>query len=138
MLIPKAPASCCKFLLRCTFIFMSSKSLSQIFKILFQTEDINIFVLRGVFFSRYVQLKSSFSDEKTSAVKSETRFSLVEKLPKLTRQNIKGKFQHWQKLELCKVIQSARPQWKRWWDEPLIGGNVWYFYFLSSMCTHVL
>ena len=62
---------------------MSSKSLSQIFKILFQTEDINTFVLRGVFFSRYVQLKSSFSDEKTSAVKSDTRFSLVEKLSKI-------------------------------------------------------
>ena len=40
--------------------------MSQIFKILFQTGDINIFVLRGVFFSRYVQLKSSFSDEKNS------------------------------------------------------------------------
>ena len=69
MLFPKAPASCCKkilnyFLLHCTSIFMSSKSVSQIFKILFQTGDINIFVLRGVFFSRYVQLKSSFSDEK--------------------------------------------------------------------------
>ena len=43
---------------------MSSKNVSQILKILFQTRDINIFVLRGVFFSRYVQLKSSFSDEK--------------------------------------------------------------------------
>ena len=43
---------------------MSSKSMSQIFKILFQTGDINIFVLRGLFFSRYVQLKVSFSDEK--------------------------------------------------------------------------
>ena len=43
---------------------MSSKSVSQIFKILFQTGDINIFVLRGVFLSRYVQLKSSFSDKK--------------------------------------------------------------------------
>ena len=38
---------------------MSSKSMSQIFKTLFQTGDINIFVLRGVFFSRYFQLKSS-------------------------------------------------------------------------------
>ena len=54
---------------------MSSKIVSQIFKILFQTGDINIFVLRGVFFSRYVQLKSSFSDEKTSVVKCETHFS---------------------------------------------------------------
>ena len=43
---------------------MSSKSVSQILKILFQTGGINIFVLRGVFFSRYVQIKSSFSDEK--------------------------------------------------------------------------
>ena len=49
--------------------------MSQIFKTLFQTGDINIFVLRGAFFSRYVQLKSSFSDEKTSAVKSATYFS---------------------------------------------------------------
>ena len=38
--------------------------MSQIFEILFQTGVINIFVLLGVFFSRYVQLKSSFSDEK--------------------------------------------------------------------------
>ena len=43
---------------------MTSKSMSQIFKILLQTGDINIFVLRGAFVSRYVQLKSSFSDEK--------------------------------------------------------------------------
>ena len=40
--------------------------MSQIFKILFQTGDINIFILPGVFFSRYVQLKSSFSNEKTA------------------------------------------------------------------------
>ena len=33
--------------------------MSQILKILFQTRDINIFVLRGVFFRRYVQLESS-------------------------------------------------------------------------------
>ena len=61
MLFPKAPAYCCKkvlnyFLLHCT--------LSQIFKILFQTGHINIFVLRGFFFSRYALLKSYFSDEK--------------------------------------------------------------------------
>ena len=53
---------------------MSSKDMSQIFKIFFQTGDINIFALRVVFFSRYVQLKSSFSEEKT-VVKSETHFS---------------------------------------------------------------
>ena len=54
---------------------MSSKSVSQIFKILFQTGDVNIFVLLGVFFSTYVQLKRSFSDKKISAVKSEIHFS---------------------------------------------------------------
>ena len=54
---------------------MNSKSVSQIFKMLYQTGDINIFILRGVFFSRYVQLKSSFSDEKKSAMKSETLYS---------------------------------------------------------------
>ena len=54
---------------------MSSKSVSQIFKILFQTGDINIFVLRGVFSSRYVRLKRYFPDKKkTSAVKSQTHF----------------------------------------------------------------
>ena len=38
--------------------------MSQILKILFQTGDINIFVVCGVLFSRYVQLKNYFSDEK--------------------------------------------------------------------------
>ena len=50
--------------------------MSQIFKIVFQTGDINIFVLCDVFFSRYIQFNSSFSDEKkTLAVKSEIPFS---------------------------------------------------------------
>ena len=71
MLFPKAPASCCKnvlnkFLLHYASILMSSKSMSQIFKILFQNGNINIFVLHGVFFNRYVQLKCSYSDEKNS------------------------------------------------------------------------
>ena len=43
---------------------MSSKSVSEIIKVLLEAEGINSFVLRGVSFSRYVQLKSSFSDEK--------------------------------------------------------------------------
>ena len=52
---------------------MSSTSVSQIFKVLCQTGDINIFVLRGVFFSRYVQLENSLSAEKkASALESET------------------------------------------------------------------
>ena len=49
--------------------------MSQIFKVLVETGDITIFVLRGVFFSRYVRLRSSFPDEKSSVVKSETHFS---------------------------------------------------------------
>ena len=50
---------------------MSSKSMPWIFKILFQTKDIRIFVFRGVFL-----VDSSFPDEKkTSAVKSEANFS---------------------------------------------------------------
>ena len=49
---------------RCTSICMSSKSMPHIFKILSQTENINIFVLRGVFSSRFTQLKSSFPDKK--------------------------------------------------------------------------
>ena len=69
MLFPEAPASCDKknfeiTLLHCTSICMISKNVSQIFKILFQTGNINIFDLCGVSFSRHVQLQSSFSDEK--------------------------------------------------------------------------
>ena len=57
------------------FYLYELKSVSQILKTLKNLiGDINIFVLCGIFFSRYVQLKSSFSDEKTSVVKSETRF----------------------------------------------------------------
>ena len=52
------------FFLHSTSIFMNSKIVPQIFKFLFQTGYVNIFVLRGVFFSRYVQLISYFFDEK--------------------------------------------------------------------------
>ena len=85
LLFPKAPAFCCKkilnkFLLHYTSIFISSKSGSQIFKTLFQTGDIN-FVLRGVFFRRYFQIKSSFSDEKKQRLN--LRQTLVERLSKI-------------------------------------------------------
>ena len=73
MLFSKAPALYCKkhlsqFFLHCTSIVINSKTVSQVFNILFQTKDINIFVLRCVFFSRYVQLKTSFSDEKNISI----------------------------------------------------------------------
>ena len=86
VLLPKAPASCCKkilneFLLHCA-IYMSSKSMSHILKISLQTGDINIFVICSVFFSRYVQLKSSFSDEKKHQQRNLWQ-TLVEKLTKI-------------------------------------------------------
>ena len=100
----------------CTSIFMSSfmssKSVSQIFKILFQTGDTNIFVLCGIFFSIYVKLKSSFSDEKN--ISGEIWDTLSQRSYwKLTWQSIKWKFHHWQKSEVCKVIHSAKLHWKR-------------------------
>ena len=69
MLFPKAPASC-------GILFVRAQKVFPIFKILFQTGNINTFVLYCVLSIGYVQLKSSFSDEqKISAVKSETHFS---------------------------------------------------------------
>ena len=34
---------------------------------------------------------------------------------KLTWQSIKGKFHHWQKLELCKVVHYVKLNWLRLW-----------------------
>ena len=51
------------------FYLCELKSVSQTFEILFQTGDINIFVLCGVFFSIYVWLKSCFSNEKNISSK---------------------------------------------------------------------
>ena len=72
MLFPEGPAPCDKnilnsFLLYCTSIYMISKSVSKILKIYFKLEILIFlfFVLHGVSFSRYVQLKSSFSDKKS-------------------------------------------------------------------------
>ena len=63
------------------YFCMISKSVSQIFKIFFQTRNMNIFVFRGVFFSRYVQHKSPFSDEKKHQ-RWNLRDTYVEKLLK--------------------------------------------------------
>ena len=78
MLFAEAPASCDQkflkwFVLHCTLICMSSKSVSHICKIIFQTEDINIFVLCGIFFRRHVQLKSSFSNKWKKQNKTKTK-----------------------------------------------------------------
>ena len=80
ILFPEAPASCGKknlkqFLLRFTSFCMSSESMSQIFNILFQTGNINVCLLRGVFFNRSVQLKRHFLTKKTSVTKSEAHCS---------------------------------------------------------------
>ena len=67
---------------------MSSKSISlYISKYYFKkinifSINVNIFVLRGVFFSRYVQLKSSFSDEKRHQ-QWNLRHTSVDKLSKI-------------------------------------------------------
>ena len=47
-------------------------------KILFQTRDINIFVLRGVFLVELFNEKPPFLTQKTSAVKSETHFNHIQ------------------------------------------------------------
>ena len=80
MLFPEAPASCDKeilkkILLHCTSIRISSKPVSQTFKILFQTGDINLYVLRGVFLADLPNYKTPFLTKKTSTVKSEIHFS---------------------------------------------------------------
>ena len=62
------------------FYLYELKKFYQIFKILSQTGHVNIFVLRGVFFSSYVQLKNSFCDEKTA---KNLRHTFVEKLSKI-------------------------------------------------------
>ena len=51
-----------------TSMCMSSESVPHISKMLFLTRDINAFVLRSVFFRRYVQLRSSFSHENNISV----------------------------------------------------------------------
>ena len=43
---------------------MSSKTVTQIFKVFFQTGNIDVFVLHGVVFGRSVPLKSSFFNKK--------------------------------------------------------------------------
>ena len=72
MLFPKTQASCAKkkieIIFAALYFYLYELKVSQVFKILFQTGDINIFVLRDVFFSRYVQLESSISDEKNISV----------------------------------------------------------------------
>ena len=78
---------------------MSSKSVSQIFEILFQTGD-------GVFFSKYVQLKSSFCEKNFSGEIGDTL--KYRSYRQLRWQNIKRKFHHWQNWELCKVIHIAK------------------------------
>ena len=112
---------------------MSSKSVSQIFKILFQTGDVNIFVLRGVFFSRYVQLKSSFSDEKN--INGETRFS-TEAIEYQRGEALKGSSiigRSWSSAKLF-IVQNYTENANG--DVPLTGE--FKVRTLSSRCAHVM
>ena len=54
---------------------MSSESVSQIFKILFQTGDINILSFIVSFLVDILNWKALFLKKKVTAVKSETNFS---------------------------------------------------------------
>ena len=98
-----------------------------LFRYAFQTGDINILVLRCVCFSRYIQLKSSFSDEKTSAVKSETHFG------REAKENWRGKVlkensvidKNWSSAKLFIIVQDYAENANG--NAPLIVENVWYF-----------
>ena len=54
---------------------MTAKSMSPIFKISFQARDINISFFCGAISSRYVQLKSSLSDEENISGETWDNFS---------------------------------------------------------------
>ena len=53
---------------------MNSNSVSQSFETLFQTGDINIFVLRGIFLVDMLKQKALFLTKKTSAFVTEAHF----------------------------------------------------------------
>ena len=55
---------------------MNSNSVPQSFETLFQTGDVNIFVLRGVFLVDMFKQKATFLTKKTSVVINETHFSI--------------------------------------------------------------
>ena len=55
---------------------MNSNSVSQSFETLFQTGDVNIFVLRDVFLVDMFKQKAPFLTKKTSAVITEMHFSI--------------------------------------------------------------
>ena len=81
-------------MLHCTSISMSSKIVSQIFNILFQTGNINIFIPHGALFSIDIQqalFLPSIWDSQS-----------------LTWQSIKRKYHNWKKLEPCKVVHDAK------------------------------
>ena len=83
------------FLLHCTSICMISKSVSQIFKILFQAGYINIFVLCGVFLVDLFHWKAPFLTKRYR--RWNLRHALVEKLSKFNvAKYMKGKFHCWQ------------------------------------------
>ena len=64
--------------------------------------------------------KAPFLTKKTSAVKSEIHFHRRE----LTWQSIKGKFQNWQKLEICKLFIAQNYTENTNGDMPLTVENV--------------
>ena len=116
------------------FYLYELKNVSQIFKFLFQIGDINVFVLHGVYFSKYVQLKSSFSDKKHQWWN--LRYTLAEKLSKINT----GKYSIFKKNSiLLKSWSSGRLfimqnyTEKANEDEYLTAENVIFFSFFEFM-----
>ena len=72
MFLSEAPTIESSAVIFATFIF--SKSVPQIFKIVFLPGDTDIFVFRCNASVLYFQIKSSFSRKNTPTVESETHF----------------------------------------------------------------
>ena len=126
MLFPKTPASCYKrfWTYFCCILFLCLSPQKVCLRLLKFYFRLSFFVS---FLVDIFNKKAPSLTKKTSAVKSKTRFVLLTRLNatpvvtlffnpshpkrsyrKLRRQNTKGKFHHWQKLELCKFIHIAK------------------------------
>ena len=113
---------CCIYVL-----FMTSENVYQILKILFQTGYVNIFVLHGVFFSRYVKPKNFLFWWKKHQWWN-LRHTLLEKLcGKVLKENsIIGR--SWSSAKLF-IVQNYTENANGY--VPLTVENVWHFNFFE-------
>ena len=87
------------------YVAICITSKSVIFKVPFQTGDINIFVIHGVIYVLHFQIKGSFSSEKIPTMEYETYFY---RKAAETWQSIKEIFYCWQKLKRCKAVRIEK------------------------------